>query len=57
MPGGSDESWVGKLIEKCAKYKHFDKPRYGTVCKKESHPFFVLFYIFSVIPPQKQLSR
>ncbi|XP_037046669.1 unconventional myosin-Va-like isoform X1 [Bradysia coprophila] len=30
MPKGSDESWVGKLIEKCSKYKHFDKPRFGT---------------------------
>ncbi|XP_055531735.1 unconventional myosin-Va isoform X2 [Wyeomyia smithii] len=30
MPRGSDESWVGKLFEKCTKYKHFDKPRFGT---------------------------
>ncbi|XP_039433322.1 unconventional myosin-Va isoform X2 [Culex pipiens pallens] len=30
MPRGSDESWVGKLMEKCTKYKHFDKPRFGT---------------------------
>ncbi|XP_058836373.1 unconventional myosin-Va isoform X2 [Topomyia yanbarensis] len=30
MPRGSDESWVGKLFEKCSKYKHFDKPRFGT---------------------------
>ncbi|XP_062553592.1 unconventional myosin-Va isoform X2 [Armigeres subalbatus] len=30
MPRGSDESWVGKLLEKCGKYKHFDKPRFGT---------------------------
>ncbi|XP_052862372.1 unconventional myosin-Va [Anopheles cruzii] len=30
MPRGSDESWVGKLLEKCTKYKHFDKPRFGT---------------------------
>lgn len=29
MPKGSDESWAGKLYEKCAKYKHFDKPRFG----------------------------
>ncbi|XP_053683120.1 unconventional myosin-Va isoform X2 [Sabethes cyaneus] len=29
MPRGSDESWVGKLFEKCTKYKHFDKPRFG----------------------------
>lgn len=33
MPKGSDESWVGKLIEKCSKYKHFDKPRFGTSCE------------------------
>lgn len=33
MPQGSDESWVGKLMEKCGKYKHFDKPRFGTSCK------------------------
>lgn len=33
MPRGSDESWVGKLVEKCAKYKHFDKPRFGKMCK------------------------
>ncbi|XP_035794434.1 unconventional myosin-Va-like isoform X3 [Anopheles albimanus] len=30
MPRGSDESWVGKLLEKCSKYAHFDKPRFGT---------------------------
>ncbi|XP_053677422.1 unconventional myosin-Va [Anopheles nili] len=30
MPCGSDESWVGKLMEKCGKYKHFDRPRFGT---------------------------
>ncbi|XP_050073339.1 unconventional myosin-Va isoform X4 [Anopheles maculipalpis] len=30
MPRGSDESWVGKLMEKCSKYKHFDRPRFGT---------------------------
>lgn len=29
MPKGSDNSWVGKLIEKCTKYKHFEKPRFG----------------------------
>lgn len=29
MPSGSDESWVSKLIEKCTKYKQFDKPRFG----------------------------
>ncbi|XP_058120262.1 unconventional myosin-Va [Anopheles coustani] len=30
MPRGSDESWVGKLMEKCAgKYKHFERPRFG----------------------------
>lgn len=30
VPNGSDQSWVGKLIDKCSKYKHFDKPRFGT---------------------------
>ncbi|XP_041769194.1 unconventional myosin-Va isoform X4 [Anopheles merus] len=30
MPRGSDESWVGKLMEKCGKYPHFDRPRFGT---------------------------
>ncbi|XP_067632478.1 unconventional myosin-Va isoform X2 [Eurosta solidaginis] len=30
MPKGSDESWAGKLIEKCNKYHHFEKPRFGT---------------------------
>lgn len=30
MPNGSDTSWVGKLNEKCTKYKHFEKPRFGT---------------------------
>lgn len=30
MPNGSDSSWVAKLNEKCAKYKHYDKPRFGT---------------------------
>jgi myosin-5 len=30
MPNGSDASWVGKLNEKCSRYKHFEKPRFGT---------------------------
>ncbi|XP_030388121.1 unconventional myosin-Va isoform X2 [Scaptodrosophila lebanonensis] len=30
MPKGSDESWAGKLIEKCNKFPHFEKPRFGT---------------------------
>lgn len=30
MPNGSDASWVSKLNEKCTKYKHYDKPRFGT---------------------------
>lgn len=30
MPNGSDDSWVAKLNEKCTKYKHYDKPRFGT---------------------------
>lgn len=56
MPKGSDGSWVGKLIEKCSKYKHFDKPRFGTNCKfhnpfyryvmTESIPFFISVAFF-----------
>ncbi|GAB0095574.1 unconventional myosin-Va [Sergentomyia squamirostris] len=30
MPRGSDESWVGKLNEKCGKYKHFGRTRFGS---------------------------
>nr|XP_017087772.1 unconventional myosin-Va isoform X3 [Drosophila bipectinata] len=30
MPRGSDESWAGKLIGKCSKFPHFEKPRFGT---------------------------
>lgn len=30
MPNGSDDTWVSKLNEKCSKYKHYDKPRFGT---------------------------
>ncbi|XP_022230994.2 unconventional myosin-Va isoform X2 [Drosophila obscura] len=30
MPKGSDESWAGKLIAKCSKFPHFEKPRFGT---------------------------
>lgn len=30
MPNGSEASWISKLNEKCSKYKHFDKPRFGT---------------------------
>lgn len=46
MPKGSDESWVGKLVEKCSKYKHFDKPRFGTNCKLWSIVPFVLLIQF-----------
>ncbi len=53
MPKGSDESWVGKLIEKCSKYKHFDKPRFGTSCESLTlihisvNSVFIPFYIFT----------
>ncbi|XP_023162899.2 unconventional myosin-Va isoform X1 [Drosophila hydei] len=30
MPKGSDESWAVKLVEKCNKFPHFEKPRFGT---------------------------
>ncbi|KAJ9582514.1 hypothetical protein L9F63_003128, partial [Diploptera punctata] len=30
MPKGTDSSWVEKLYSKCAKWKHFSKPRFGT---------------------------
>lgn len=33
MPKGSDESWAGKLIGKCNKFPHFEKPRFGTTSK------------------------
>ncbi|KAM7342647.1 dilute class unconventional myosin isoform 2-T2 [Cochliomyia hominivorax] len=29
MPRGSDESWARKLFEKCPKFPHFEKPRFG----------------------------
>lgn len=29
MPRGSDQSWIGKITEKCDKYKHFGKPKFG----------------------------
>lgn len=37
MPRGSDESWVGKLNEKCVKYKHFEKARFGAACMYSIH--------------------
>ncbi|XP_037956283.1 unconventional myosin-Va isoform X2 [Teleopsis dalmanni] len=37
MPRGSDESWVGKLIEKCKKFPHFEKPRFGTTSFSVKH--------------------
>lgn len=43
MPRGSDESWVGKLIEKCTKYKHFEKTRFGTGSK------LLLYYMCLII--------
>lgn len=29
MPKGSDESWAGKLIEKCKHFSQFEEPRFG----------------------------
>lgn len=29
MPRGSDQSWIGKITEKCVKYRHFEKPKFG----------------------------
>lgn len=33
VPRGSDESWVGKLNEKCSKYEHYGKARFGNTCE------------------------
>lgn len=33
MISGSDETWLNKLNEKCHKYQHFSKPRFGQQCK------------------------
>jgi myosin heavy subunit len=30
MPKGTDSSWVEKLYNKCTKWKHFSKARFGT---------------------------
>jgi myosin V len=30
VPNGSDMSWVGKLNDKCSKYPHYEKARFGT---------------------------
>lgn len=30
MPNGSESSWIAKLNDKCSKFKHFEKPRFGT---------------------------
>ncbi|XP_005184334.1 unconventional myosin-Va isoform X3 [Musca domestica] len=37
MPKGSDESWARKLVEKCAKYSHFEKPRFGNTSFSVKH--------------------
>lgn len=37
MPKGSDESWCGKLVEKCSKYKHFERPRFGNTAFLVKH--------------------
>lgn len=29
MPRGSDSSWIGKIMEKCGKYRHFERPKFG----------------------------
>lgn len=43
MPKGSDDSWVGKLVEKCSKYKHFEKPRFGKSGMDSNLMFFEVF--------------
>uniref|UniRef100_A0A1B6CAA5 Myosin motor domain-containing protein n=1 Tax=Clastoptera arizonana TaxID=38151 RepID=A0A1B6CAA5_9HEMI len=30
MPKGTDITWAGKLYEKCNKWQHFEKPRFGS---------------------------
>lgn len=37
MPNGSDASWLSKLNEKCTKYKHYDKPRFGNLAFLVKH--------------------
>lgn len=41
MPKGSDESWVGKLVEKCSKYRHFGKSRFSNMGKELKNKFFI----------------
>jgi myosin-5 len=31
MPKGTDSSWVEKLYSKCTRWKHFSRPRFGTM--------------------------
>ena len=37
MPNGSDASWLSKLNEKCSKYKHYEKPRFGNIAFLVKH--------------------
>ncbi|XP_075169246.1 dilute class unconventional myosin isoform X2 [Haematobia irritans] len=37
MPKGSDESWARKLVEKCTKFPHFEKPRFGNTSFSVKH--------------------
>lgn len=57
MPRGSDESWVGKLNEKCGKFEHFERSRFGNRCmclsaincnRKNKCPFWLPFIAFIV---------
>lgn len=45
MPRGSDESWIGKLNEKCSKYQHYEKSRFGTTCKTFSFASYIFVRI------------
>jgi myosin V len=37
MPNGSETSWIAKLNDKCSKYKHFEKPRFGSAAFLVKH--------------------
>jgi myosin V len=37
MPNGSEASWIAKLNDKCSKYKHFEKPRFGSAAFLVKH--------------------
>lgn len=47
VPQGSDESLVDKMNEKFAEHEHYEKARFGNICKSKAFKFIKFMFSYS----------